>query len=130
MKPEYVAKKSIVKAFTPLTVLFLALIFPIFVILYRILAIKCESFEFYSDHVIHKRGVLNKHEDRKPFFRVNGVSFNQSLLGSICDYGNLVVDATGKWDIRLEGIKKPRALKAYLEGRGVTEANFQNIIHE
>jgi uncharacterized membrane protein YdbT with pleckstrin-like domain len=130
MKPEYVATKSIAKAFTPLTVLLIWTIVPIFIILFRILAIKCESFEFYADHVIHKSGVLNRHEDRKPFFRVNGVSFNQSLLGSICKYGDLSVDATGKWDIRLEGIKNPRALKEYLEGRGVTEANFQNIIHE
>ncbi len=130
MKPEYVAQKSIAKAFTPLTVLFFWLIVPIFIILFRILAIKCESFEFYSDHVIHKSGILNKREDRKPFFRVNGVSFNQSLFGSMFNYGNLVVDATGKWDICLEGIKNPRELKAYLEGRGVTEANFQNIIHE
>ncbi|MBR7111745.1 MAG: PH domain-containing protein [Clostridia bacterium] len=130
MKPEYVAKKSIAKAFTPLTVLFFWLIVPTFVILFRILAIKSESFEFYSDHVIHKRGILNKREDRKPFFRVNGVSFNQSLLGSIFNYGSLTVDGAGRWDFALEGIKDPRALKAYLEGRGVTEASFQNIIHE
>ena len=130
MKPEYVAKKSIAKAFTPLTVLLFWLIVPIFIILFRIFAIKCESIEFYNDHVIHKHGVLNRYEDRKPFFRVNSVSFNQILFGSMLDYGNLVVDATGRWDFQLEGIKHPRELKAYLEGRGVTENNFQNIIHE
>ena len=130
MKPEYVATKSIAKAFTPLTVLFFWLIIPTFVILFRILVIKSESFEFYSDHIIHKSGVLNKREDRKPFFRVNGVNFNQSLIGSMFNYGDLSVDATGKWDIRLDGIKDPRALKSYLESRSVQENHFQNIIHE
>ena len=130
MKPEYVAQKSIAKAFTPLCVLFFWLIIPTLIILFRILVIKSESFEFYQDHVIHKRGILNKREDRKPFFRVNGVSFNQSLIGSIFNYGTLSVDATGRWDFNLDGIKNPRALKAYLEGRSAKEEHFQNIIHE
>ena len=130
MKPEYVAQKSIVKAFTPLCVLFFWLVIPTLIILFRILVIKSESFEFYKDHVIHKSGILNKRENRKPFFRVNGVSFSQTLLGSIFNYGTLSVDATGRWDFSLEGIKNPRALKAYLEGRSAKEENFQNIIHE
>ena len=129
MKPEYVAQKSIVKAFTPLCVLFFWLVIPTLIIVFRIIAIKCESFEFYSDHVIHKSGVLNKSENRKPFFQVNGVSFNQSLFGSIFNYGNLIVDGAGKWDFSLTGIKNPRALKAYLETRGAKKEDFQNIIH-
>ena len=130
MKPEYVAKKSIAKAFTPLCVLFFWLIIPTFIILFRIIALKSESFEFYSDHMVHKSGVLSKREDRKPFFRVNGVNFSQGIMGGLLNYGDITVDATGKWDICLEGIKDPRALKAYLEGRSVQESNFQNIIHE
>ena len=130
MKPNYVAQKSIAKAFTPLCVLFFWLVIPTFIILFRIIAIKCESFEFYSDHIIHKSGVLNKHEDRKPFFRVNGVSFSQSLLGSMFHYGDLHVDATGKWDLNLTGIKDPRKLKEFLETRAAKEGDFSNIIHE
>ncbi|MBE6580212.1 MAG: PH domain-containing protein [Ruminococcaceae bacterium] len=129
MNPNYVAQKSIVKAFTPLCVLFFWLIIPAFIIVFRIIALKSERFEFYDDHVIHKYGVLNKNEDRKPFFRVNGVNFKQSLLGSIFNYGDLIVDATGKWDFALDGIKDPRALKTFLETRGARESDFQNIVH-
>lgn len=129
MKPNYVAQKSIVKAFTPLCVLFFWLIIPTLIIVFRIIAIKSESFEFYDDHVIHKCGIFNKCEERKPFFRVNGVSFKQSLIGSIFNYGDLSVDATGKWDFALTGIKDPRALKEFLETRGAREEDFQNIIH-
>lgn len=130
MKPNYVAQKSLVKAFSPLCVLFFWLVIPTFIIIFRILAIKCESFEFYDDHVIHKWGVLKKHEDLMPFFHVNGVSFSQSLFGSMFNYGDLVVDATGKWDLNLTGIKNPREVKAFLETRAAKEADFKNIIHE
>lgn len=130
MKPNYVAQKSMAKAFTPLCVLFFWLVIPTFIIVFRIIAIKCESFEFYKDHIIHKYGVLNKREDRKPFFRVNGVSFSQSLFGSMFNYGDLFVDATGKWDLSLTGIKNPRELKAFLETRAASEGDFKNIIHE
>ena len=64
-----------------------------------------------------------------PFFRVNGVNFKQSLIGSIFNYGDLSVDATGKWDFDLTGIKDSRALKEFLETRGAREEDFQNIIH-
>ena len=130
MKPNYVVQKSLVKAFSPLCVLFFWLVIPTFIIIFRILAIKCETFEFYDDHIIHKWGILNKREDRKPFFHVNGVSFSQSLFGSMFNYGDLIVDATGKWDLNLTGIKNPREVKAFLETRAASASDFQQIIHE
>lgn len=130
MNPNYVAQKSIVKAFTPLCVLFFWLVIPTLIIVFRIIAIKCESFEFYEDHIIHKSGILNKKESRMPFFGVNGVNFNQSLFGSMFNYGDLFVDTTGRWDLDLTGVKNPRELKVFLETRAAKRADFSNIIHE
>lgn len=130
MKPEYVVEKSIAKAFTPLCVLFFWLVIPTFVIIFRIIALKSETVEFYQDYVIVKKGVLDKREDRKPFLRVNGVSFHQSLMGRLFNYGDLIVDATGRWDLNLTGIKDPRAVKAYLETHAIGMDDLRSVIHE
>lgn len=130
MKPDYVAKKSMAKAFTPLCVLLFWLIVPTLIIVVRVLKLKSETVEFYGDHVIHKYGILSKNEDRKPFFKVNGVSIKQSLWGQLFGYGDLYVDGTGRWDFSLEGVKNPRELKTFLETRAATAEDFQSIVRE
>ena len=118
MKPEYVAKKSAWECISFLWILSCILIIPIFIIAYRIFAIKQFSIEFYQDKIIIKKGLLNKTKKQMVFMGVTSVSTERSLWGQLFNYGNVVVDCVGKWDVNFTTyIKNPEALEAYLQSR-------------
>lgn len=54
------------------------------------------------------------------------VSVNQSIRGRIFNYGDISVDAVGKWDINTRGIANPESLKRYLNTRMVTTSGYRN----
>ena len=115
MNPKYVAKKSKLRAFTPLRILFFWLIIPIFVIIYNMIRLSKETIEFYEDKVVQRSGIIAKKEKRAAFTGVLGVSISQSVMGRMFNYGDVHIDIPGKWDISTDGIKNPRDLQNYLE---------------
>ena len=52
-----------------------------------------------------------------------------ALFGRIFNYGDVRVDAAGKWDIDSNGIKNPKGLKAYLEQHTVKSENAVKMIN-
>ena len=45
------------------------------------------------------------------------VSINQSIQGRMFDYGDIVVDVVGKWDVNTTAIADLKHLKKYLDSR-------------
>ena len=117
MTPLYVAKKSCLRAFTPLRILFFWLIIPTILILIDIIQLKNETIEFDEDYVLVKSGVLSKRQRRSVFSGVHSVSIDQSLFGRMFNFGDVYVDVRGNWDIATDGIKNPEALSHFLEGK-------------
>lgn len=118
MEPDYVAKKSILgecggKIF--ICILFCWLIVPIFLMIYMIIKVKKFRIEFYKDKVIMHRGFLHTEEQQSILTTIVGVRINRSIAGNIFNYGDVVVDMVGRWDIDTRAIKDPVALKNHLK---------------
>lgn len=118
MEPDYVAKKSILgecggKIF--ICILFCWLIVPIFLMIYMIIEVKKFRIEFYKDKVIMHRGFLHTEERQGILTTIVGVRINRSIAGNIFNYGDVVVDMVGRWDIDTRAIKDPVALKNHLK---------------
>ncbi len=118
MEPDYVAKKSILgecggKIF--ICILFCWLIVPIFLMIYMIIEVKKFRIEFYKDKVIMHRGFLHTEEQQSILTTIVGVRINRSIAGNIFNYGDVVVDMVGRWDIDTRAIKDPVALKNHLK---------------
>ena len=79
MKPNYVAKKSVVAALSFWLIIFFWLVIPLIIQIVRILRAKSFSIEFYDDKKIVKSGVLNKNEDQSVVSNVYSVSIRQTL---------------------------------------------------
>lgn len=79
MHPNYVARKSILPAFTFLRVILFFLIVPLIILIYNIIALKKEVIEFYDDKIIYKKGVLNKSETTVTFMGVYGDFFYSTI---------------------------------------------------
>lgn len=130
MQPIFVAKKTAWGGVTPLCVLLFWLVIPLIVMICRIVVLKHQTMEFYDDYVIVKSGVLSKNERKTVFPSVLSVSVSQSLWGRICGYGDLNVDVVGKWDVNLQGICNPGALKKILEDKVTSASNIKPIVVE
>lgn len=118
MEPDYVAKKSILgecggKIF--ICILSCWLIVPIFLMIYMIIEVKKFRIEFYKDKVIMHRGFLHTEEQQSILTTIVGVRINRSIAGNIFNYGDVVVDMVGRWDIDTRAIKDPVALKNHLK---------------
>ena len=127
MSPNYTATKSAAPVLSFWLILFFWLIIPLIIQIYRIVAAKSYSIEFYDEKIIVKSGVFNKSESQTVFSGVYSVSLSQSFMGRIFGYGDISVDCPGKWDIDTFGIKDPVALKRYLESK-ITSSGIQKII--
>ena len=128
MKPNYVAKKSVVPALSFWLILFFWLVIPLIIQIARVLQAKSYSAEFYDNKIVVKSGVFNRSEKQSVFAGVYSVSISKSFFGSIFGYGNISVDCPGTWDVNTEGIKDPEGLKKYLEGY-ITASGITKIIH-
>ena len=127
MKPNYIAKKSVVPALSFWLILFFWLVIPAIIQIVRILQASSYSIEFYDGTLVVKSGVLNKQETQSVFAGVYAVSVSQTLFGRMCNYGDLKIDCPGKWDVNTYGIKDPKALKAFLE-KHITTNGMNNIV--
>ena len=128
MNPQFVARKSAWAAVSFLWILSCILIIPAIVLIFRIIAVKHYQIEFYADKIIVKSGWLNKRKKQMIFKGIVSTSTEQSLWGQICNYGNIIVDAVGQWDVSTTGIKNPEKLEAYLQTR-IANINTSTHIH-
>ncbi len=127
MGANYVAKKSAWGAVSIWTILFCWLIIPIVVMIFKIIALKFETIEFYDEKVVQRSGIIAKRERQSLLTNVTSVSVNQSVLGRIFNYGDVQVDLIGKWDVNTNGISNPHKLKEFLE-KYLSNKNMQQII--
>ncbi|MBQ7386832.1 MAG: PH domain-containing protein [Clostridia bacterium] len=121
MKPNYVARKSYWTAFHPALILLSFLIIPIFIIIIRMIIRKFEYYEFYDNKVVYKKGVFSRKETVSTFLGVLSVSVEQPFIARIFNYGDVVVDTVGRWDMDIVGVSKPHKLKRYLETKAASK---------
>ena len=118
MQPNYVAKKSVAgecggKIF--LCALLFWLVIPIFIMIYQIVKTKKFRLEFYDTRIVMRRGVFNTEERSSILTTVVGVRINQSFGGKLFNYGDVIIDVIGHWDVDTTAIKEPNELKRYIE---------------
>lgn len=128
MKPNYVAKKSIASVLSFWSIISCILIIPIFFLVAKIIAAAKYRIEFYDDKIISYVGVINTKKKQSVFLGVAATSVEQSLFGHLFNYGNVVVDCVGKWDIDTNGIKNPSGLENYLQTKIVAAPQFNQYI--
>ena len=128
MEPNYVAKKSLASVINILWIIACVLIVPIFIVLYRALVTKAYRIEFYDDKIFVHSGVLNKNRKQVVFLGVTGVSVSQSFRGQIYNYGDVQIDAVGKWDIDTTYIKNPKGLEEYLQSKTAKMQNANQFV--
>ena len=61
------------------------------------------------------RGIVKTEEQQSILTTIVGVHINRSMAGNIFNYGDVLVDMVGRWDIDTTAIKDPVSLKNYLE---------------
>ena len=119
---ELVVKKSAWGAVSFVSILACILIIPIFILIIEILMIKQEKITFYSDKVVVEKGLLNKSTKKFAFTGVFNVNLYQTLMGRMCNFGDLEVDFVGRTDLDTRYIKNPKEVVEYLESRIVQKA--------
>lgn len=119
-RPHIVARKSILPAFKLWRVLLFWLIVPLVMIIVDVIKLRSQYVEFYDSFVIKKRGVFNKTEERCMFPKVLSCNVYRSFWGRVFNYGDIQIDAIGKWDVDLTGIKRPLFVRKYLENHFIS----------
>ena len=127
--PNYIAKKSVWSVVTFWSVIACVLIIPIFTLLAKILNAKKYRIEFYDDKIITYKGFINISRKQVIFAGVTGVSVEKGLKGRIFNFGNVVIDAVGKWDIDTVGIKNPEGLEDYLNTKIAKIPTQNQFVH-
>ena len=128
MKPNYVAKKSACAVLSFWGIVGCILIIPLFVLIFKIIAVKKFRIEFYDDKIVTYSGLINTQKKQVVFMGVTGTSVSKTIMGQIFNYGDVVVDCVGKWDVDTTYIKNPSALEKYLQTKTVSVAN-NTIVH-
>lgn len=100
---------------------------PVCIIACRIIVAKCYSAEITDTKIKIKDGFWNIKEDQCIFIGVYSVSVRQSFWGRIFNYGDVIVDCVGSWDVNTKGIKYPHTLKKYLDAKTIN-TSMLNII--
>lgn len=129
MKPNYVAKKSAAAVLSFWGVVACLLVIPLFVLIFRIIAIKKYRIEFYDDKIITYKGLINTSKKQTVFMGVASTNIEQTLWGKMFNYGTVTVDCVGKWDIDTTYIKNPGALEEYLQTKIVQVPQGNQYIH-
>ena len=129
MKPNYVAKKSAASVLSFWSVIACLLVIPLFVLIFRIIAVKKYRIEFYDDKIITYKGLINTSKKQTVFMGVASTSVEQTLWGKMFNYGTVSVDCVGKWDIDTTYIKNPAALEEYLQTKIVQVPQGNQYIH-
>ena len=121
---EYVAKKSIWKALSFWWIVAsIFLLIPIFIVIYRIIAVQYDKIIFYKDKIVIQKGLFNTTRKTIAFTGVFAVSYDQTFWQRICNYGDVKVDVVGAHNIDTTYIKDPRQLVSYLRRKIVKKEN-------
>ena len=115
MKPNLVAQKSVMSVISFWSIVSCILIIPIFILIFKIIALKKYRIEFYDDKIITYSGLINTSKTQCVFMGVTASNVKQSLFGRILNYGDVFVDCVGKWDVDTTYIKNPQQLDEYLQ---------------
>ena len=126
MKAEFVARTSAWAGVKIGYILLFFLIVPIVIMIFKIMAAKEYRLEFYQNKVIEHKGWLSTSTRTITFNGILSTDLKQSFWGTIWDYGTVIVDAVGKWDVETTHIKYPEKLEAYLQTR-VVSMNVQDM---
>ncbi len=129
MKPNYVARKSLIGVLSFWRIFWCILIIPLIVLIFRLIAASAYKIEFYDDKIITYSGVLDTTKKQSVFMGVTSTSVTRSLFGRIFNYGDVLVDCVGKWDIDTTGIKNPVELERYLQTKIVSVPTTNQFIH-
>ena len=65
--------------------------------------------------IIKKTGIISRNTEELLLTKVETVSVDQSILGRIFGYGDIIVSGTGISDIRLEYVPNPLEIKKKIE---------------
>ena len=128
MKPNYIAYKSVVPILSFGRILSCIFIIPIFVLIFKIIENKKFRVEFYDDKVITYSGLINTNKKQTVFLGVTATQVHQKIAGQIFNYGDVIVDCVGKWDIDLTNIKNPSELEKYLQTKIITSDQTNQFI--
>ena len=119
-RAHIVARKSILPAFKFWRVLLFWLIVPLIMIIVDVVKLRHEYVEFYNTYVIKRSGVFSKNEEKCMFPKVLSCNVYRSFWGRVFNYGDIKIDAIGKWDVNLNGIKRPLHVRRYLENHFIS----------
>ena len=84
-------------------------------------------FEFYSNRVVEKEGILRTVESQGVFIGIYTVRVIQPFWGKVFNYGHVIIDYPGYWNIKTSGLAAPHRLKRYLETK-ITKNGLHAII--
>ena len=114
-RPQIVARKSILPAFKFWRVLTFFLVVPLIMIIVDVIKLRSQYVEFYNTFVVKHTGVFSKNEDKCMFPKVLSCNVYRPFWGRVFNYGDIKIDAIGRWDVDLVGVKNPLYIKKYLE---------------
>ena len=126
-RPHIIARKSLLPAFKFWRILFFWLIIPLIMIIVDVIKLKHEYVEFYSAHVIKKKGVFNKTEEKCMFPKILSCNVSRTFWGRVFNYGDIEIDAIGKWDVDLKNIKRPLYIRKYLENHFISAKEIRSM---
>ena len=93
---------------------------PTSIIVCKIVVLRSQRVEFYDSFVIKRRGVFNKIEEKCMFPKILSCNIYRSFKGRVFNYGDIKIDAIGKWDVDLTNIKRPLFVRKYLENHFIS----------
>ena len=124
-RPHIIARKSILPAFKLWRVLTFFLIVPLIMIIVDIVILRHQYVEFYDSFVVKKYGVFNKREEKCMFPKILSCDVYRPLWGRVFNYGDIKIDAIGKWDVDLTYIKRPLYVRKYLENHFISSREIR-----
>ena len=109
-------------SFAPLVAVLFGIIalIPLIRIIVDVVILRSQYVEFYDSFVVKKRGVFNKTEEKCMFPKILSCHVHRPFYGRIFNYGNIQIDAIGKWDVDLTNIKRPLYIRKYLENHFIS----------
>ena len=108
-------------AFAALTIVMFLIIIG-FVIHVRSIYIK-----FYDGYVVKHKGVLFKHIEKCMLPKIISCNVYQSFWGRLFRFGDVKIDAIGKWDIDLLGYKAPNRIRKRLDANFISAQEVRSM---
>lgn len=117
------------KGWALLAILFFWLIIPLIIWICYCAAVTYDRLVITDDKVVWHKGVINKSERSSVLTGILGVSVEQTMVGSIFNYGDVRLNTVGKHsDLVFEGVKNPQALASFLKKKIVKDSDVKQII--